>query len=245
MPKLSIAQGTTSKLLNFLVYDTSSVTIAGLAGLVFNTSSLTARYYREGASVSTLVTLATMTVGTWSTSGFVAVDGVNMPGLYQFGVPNAALATGAKSVYLMLSGAANMAPVTFEIELTSTDNQDSVRGGMTALPNAAAAANGGLPTVDATNSVKIQSPIKKNTALAGFPFQMVDATGNPVTGLTVTSEVSIDAAGFVSTANTATEIAHGWYRINLATTDMNGTVIKLRFSAGGAADTDMTLFTQP
>ena len=56
----------------------------------------------------------------------------------------AAIAASAKSVVIMLKGATNMAPVLLEIELTAWDNQDSVRGGLTALPNAAAAASGGL-----------------------------------------------------------------------------------------------------
>jgi hypothetical protein len=38
-----------------------------------------------------------------------------------------------------------------EVELTAVDNQDSVRGGMTALPNAAAAASGGL-LINGTNT---------------------------------------------------------------------------------------------
>lgn len=39
----------------------------------------------------------------------------------------------------------------------SYDPTDAVRLGLTALPNAAAAANGGLATVDASNAVKVQS----------------------------------------------------------------------------------------
>jgi hypothetical protein len=245
MAKLSLLAGTTSKLIQFAVDDSSSTTGAGLTGLVYNTSSLTAYYYREGAGSSTAITLATMTLGTWATGGFIVVDGTHMPGLYQLGIPNAAIAAGAKSCVVMLTGATNMAPVRLEIELTALDNQDSVRAGLTALPNAAAAASGGLVTGDSTNSVKIQAPIKRNAALSNFPFQMIDSAGALLTGLTVASAVSIDGGSFAATVNSVTELANGWYALNLVAADMNGTIIKLRFSAASAADTDLTLFTLP
>lgn len=146
MAKLSILAGTTSKLLDLFAQDSSVATGAGLTGLVFNTASLTAYYYREGAASAVAITLATMTLGTWATGGFIVVDATNLPGVYQLGIPNAALAAGAKSVLIMLKGAANLAPIVLEIELTAVDNQDAVRGGMTSLPNAAAEAAGGLYT---------------------------------------------------------------------------------------------------
>lgn len=146
MAKLSILAGTTSKMVDIFVQDSSSTTGAGLTGLVFNTGSLTAYYYREGAGSATAISLVTATLGTWTSSGFIVVDGTNMPGLYQVGLPNAAIAAGAKSVVVYLKGAANMAPCLLEIELTAVDNQDAVRGGMTSLPNANAEAAGGLYT---------------------------------------------------------------------------------------------------
>ncbi len=42
-------------------------------------------------------------------------------------------------------------------QVVAFDPTDSVRLGLTAMPNAAAAATGGLPTVDASNAVKVQS----------------------------------------------------------------------------------------
>lgn len=121
--KLSIVAGTTSKLVQVFVQDTSSATGDGLTGLAYNTASLSGYYYREGAASAASITLATMTLGTWTSGGFVVVDGTNMPGVYQLALPNAAIAAGAKSVVVMLKGAANMAPCVLEIELTATDNQ--------------------------------------------------------------------------------------------------------------------------
>lgn len=148
--KLQIKKGTTSKLITVFIQDSSSTTGAGLTGLVYNSAGLTAYYYREGAGTgATAITLATMTLGTWATGGFIVVDATNMPGVYEIGLPDAVLASGADSVSVMLKGATNMAPLTLEIQLTDIDLHDSVRGGMTALPNAAADAAGGLPISDA------------------------------------------------------------------------------------------------
>jgi hypothetical protein len=83
------------------------------------------------------------------------VDATNMPGVYSLHPPNAAL-TGAKSVVIFCDGATNMAPLVLEIQLTETDWDDNVRMGITALPNVAAGAAGGLPDdTDANGAVRI------------------------------------------------------------------------------------------
>lgn len=157
MAKISILAGTTSKLIDVFIQDNSVTTGAGLTGLTNGSSGLTWYYYREGAAASVQVTsIASMTLGTWTSKGFIVIDGTNMPGCYQLGVPDAALAGGAKSVLMVLQGATNMAELVLEIELTAVDNQDSVRGGMTALPNAAAGATNGLPlSVDSSGRVDV------------------------------------------------------------------------------------------
>jgi len=125
--KLALVKGTTSKLVTVFVQDSSKTDGSGLTGLVFNTASLVAYYYREGAASAVKIdsggatALVTMTLGTWVSCGFVVVDGTNCPGTYSLGLPNAALAAGADSVFVTLHGAANMAPVTLEIALTDTD----------------------------------------------------------------------------------------------------------------------------
>ena len=115
--KLQIKKGTTSKLLDIFIQDSSLTTGAGLTGLTYSSSGLTAYYYREGAASAVAITLATMTLGTWATGGFVVIDGTNMPGCYQLSIPDAALLTGANSVVILLKGATNMAPLVLEIEL--------------------------------------------------------------------------------------------------------------------------------
>jgi len=109
----------TSQLIEFPVYDSSSSTGALLASLTFETANLVAYYSRWGVTGGAVsMTLATMTKGTWATRGFVAVDGTNQIGRYQFGIPNAAIAaaTGVTGVTITIQGAANMVPVTLEIQ---------------------------------------------------------------------------------------------------------------------------------
>jgi hypothetical protein len=90
------------------------------------------------------------------------------------------------------------------------------------------------------------SNIKKNQALTGFEFLMTNSTShNPQTGLTVTSTVSHDGGSFGSTTNSVTEIANGWYTLNLSASDMNGNNVALRFTASGADDRDILIVTQP
>lgn len=127
------------------------------------------------------------------------------------------------------------------------DLGDTVRMGLTALPNAAAGANGGLPTGDANNSVKVQSGIKRNQAIANFQFLMTDSTNhNPATGKTVTMTRAIDAGSQAAgTIGSVTEVGNGIYRVDLAAGDLNGAVVTLRATATGCDDLFITLITEP
>lgn len=147
MAKLSLKQGTTSKSVLVFIQNSGSTTGAGLTGLVFNSASLIAYYCQPGVTGSTVISLATLASATaaYSSGGFKEIDATNMPGTYRLDIPNAAL-TGAADVVIMLSGAASMAPLPLEIELTGWDNQDAVHGGMSALPNTAVTTNASLLT---------------------------------------------------------------------------------------------------
>jgi hypothetical protein len=91
----------------------------------------------------------------------------------------------------------------------------------------------------------ITGGIKKNTALNNFAFVMIDSADNvtPKTGLTVTAQRSIDGGAFAACANSVTEIGNGAYRINLATTDVNGDTVLFRFTATGALATVFSVVT--
>lgn len=144
MAKLKIARSTTSKLVKIFLQDSSSSTGLGLTGLTNATAGLTCYYIREGDGAAVAIALVAGTLGTWSSGGFIQVDATNMPGVYELGLPNAVLSSGA-STLVMLRGATNLVPTLLEVELDAVNYQDAVRFGLTALPNAAANAAGGLP----------------------------------------------------------------------------------------------------
>lgn len=133
MSRRKIKAGSVSTTIPIFIQDTSSAIGAGLASLVYNTSGLAARYRREGASAWTTITLATATLGTFTSGGFITSGGVS--GKYEVGIPDAALAAGAKWVEIEYYGATNMLPVLLEIELDAVDYQDANTFGLTGFNN--------------------------------------------------------------------------------------------------------------
>ena len=184
---------------------------SGLTGLVYNTSGLTCYYWRgdAGNTGGTAVSLATATLGTFTSGGFVEKDSTNLPGEYEFGIPNAALASGAQWVVIGFFG-----------------NTIGLVNRIIAIQLVA------------------QPVFAKDVAIANFPFVMYDSSGAPTTGLTVTGHVSINGGAFSALGASVSEIANGWYSVNIAAGEMNGATIALRFSASGAVDTDVTIITQ-
>lgn len=255
MAKASRLAGATSNIFLIFIQDSSSTVGAGKTGLLF--SGITGYYKRSNGTAAVQITMATITtLGTFATGGLKEVDATNMPGIYEVHIPDTAFATGAKNVVVMYKGGTNMAPVVLEIELTGVDNQDGVHYGLTALPNAAAAASGGLLTFGSstgqinptTGKVDIAGDIRvrKNTALANFTFRMTDSSDHvsPKTGLTVAGAVTIDGAAFAALTNSVAEIANGWYKVSLAAADVNGDTIGFKFTATGADQLDVTIVTQ-
>lgn len=121
--KLLVPKGATSYLAEIFIQDSSKTDGSGLTGLVFNTSGLTCYRGRgdDGNAGGTAITLATATLGTWATGGFKEKDATHMPGIYEIGITNASLASGSNYCVLYFQGAANMAPVVLEIQLTGAD----------------------------------------------------------------------------------------------------------------------------
>lgn len=198
MAKYSLVGGTTSKIAQLFIQDSSSTTGAGLAGLTNNSSGLKCHYIRDKDSASVAVAITSAAIGTFTSGGFIEVESSAMPGVYQFGVPNAAVSANATSVIFYMFGATNMAPLPFELEITKTDNQDAVRGGMTALPNAAAQAANGLPTAG-TGAFQISTSAGMVLVQRGSAAGQIDATSGIVnSNLTQTLGVTItSSAGYV------------------------------------------------
>jgi hypothetical protein len=135
--------------------------------------------------------------GAYSSGGFVAVDGTNMPGLYRFDIPNAVFATaGTDKAVVMLKGATNMAPVLLEYQIVAFNPDDAVRLGLTAIPNVAQGTTGSLPTGNATGQVTVvTNNDKTGYALSGT--QTFNVTGN-ITGNLSGSVGSIGTGGITS-----------------------------------------------
>ncbi len=91
-----------------------------------------------------------------------------------------------------------------------------------------------------------QLVVKKNQALAAFPFPMVDIVNNdPAEGLTVTVMRRLDNGAFVACANAAYEVSDGLYAIDLDAADLNGDVVAFKFSAPGAVTHFASVLTSP
>jgi len=122
--KLKLKAGTTSKKIRVFIQDSTSLTGGGLTGLVYNSASLTCYYFRDGDTSATSVSLVTATLGTFTSGGFKEVDATNMPGVYELGVPNAAISVAGTS-QMVLKGATNMVPLPIEFELDAVDYSSS------------------------------------------------------------------------------------------------------------------------
>jgi hypothetical protein len=152
--KLTKKAGATSEIWQIFIQDTSKFDGSGLTGLTNASGSLTAYYHRDTDTTATVINLVSMTVGTFTSSGFAAVDGTNLPGVYQFCPPNAALASGAKSCVFMLKGATNMAPVVIEVQLMAVD-PDSATAFMTGVNSVAPPTNWNLHAIDSNGRVDV------------------------------------------------------------------------------------------
>lgn len=182
-----IKAGSTSNIVSFKVYDSSSTTGAGLPSLVYNTAGLVAYYALNGSSSATAITLATATAGTYASGGFVVQDATNMTSVYQLGIPNAAVASAGRLV-IELRGAANMVPVTLEVDVVTNLTSDVV----TALPtnfSATKISTGGYVGVDLAT---INTP----TTGALLPFGILDI-GTMQAGSTSTTAVLRAAVSYV------------------------------------------------
>ena len=97
----------------------------------------------------TITTIGTYQAPSANKVRFKEVDATNFPGLYEIHAADAAYdATGSRrSVGWIAFGAAGMAPVPWERQLTGSDINDGVRAGLSALPTPAPGRTGGLPIV--------------------------------------------------------------------------------------------------
>ena len=110
--------GATSQMMEVALRSSSSGQL--LTGVVYG--SITVKYIREGSNTQITVSAVTMTQGTFASGGWVETG---IAGVYQFGIPDAAIAAGAKAVTLVFS-ASGAIDVVRRIVLVAEDLRDAL-----------------------------------------------------------------------------------------------------------------------
>lgn len=170
--KISRRQGAVSQILQVFVQAASSTTGAGLQSLSSASAGLTLYYHQDTDSTTGIVvTLTSMTVGTFKSGGFAEINTTNLPGFYQVCLPNGAYAVTAASVIASLRGATNMADLPIEIDLDTQVDTYYWNGSPVATPNTA-----GVPGIDV---IRV-SGATVSTSLAQFGVNMVSPTTTQV-----------------------------------------------------------------
>ena len=135
---MKFTKGVTGLIIPVVIMDSSSTTGAWLAGLD-ETSGIIGGYLpMGGAGVALAVDEAVAIPGTYeapTTAAHIRIGTpANMrPGTFELHVHNDLAATGADAVTITLGGAANMADIAILVQLTTTDPNDGVRGGMSEI----------------------------------------------------------------------------------------------------------------
>ena len=236
--KYAFPKGSTSVIVPVFIQDSSSTTGAGL-GSLDQTSSIVGGYLRPGSTgVALAVDENVTTEGTYQAPSAAGKVRIGTPanmrtGTYELHLHNDLLASGADAVFITLGGASNMADLVIEIQLTDVNLNDGVRGGMTALPNAAADANNGLVTGDGSvtftagvgNRPSVDAAaISGDTAAADSLETMLDGTGG--------NTLSLGQLNIVASGNDDAIVAQG---------AGTGAGIKAQGGSGGAGAHGMRL----
>lgn len=215
---MRIASGVTDQVIYFVAVDSTDLKTRE-TGL----SSFTVYRSRNGGS-ATAFTTPTVT----------EVSAANMPGVYKLLLDeDMTIDSGDEEQEMIFHiTQASMAPVTRVITIF----RPKITAGETL--NVASGVGDAVLTADIR--------VKKNTALAAFPFRMTDSADHisPKTGLTVTCQISKDGGAFAGATNSVTEISNGWYKISFTAGDLNADTIALKFTATGADQLDATIITQ-
>jgi hypothetical protein len=242
--QLNVKKGSTDRSVYLYIIDATDGTPE--QGVNYATSGLALWYRRVGAAAQAItpVELAALTTA-HSDGGIIHID----DGLYRVDVPDAAFATGVSEV--VVGGACTeMIVMPCVVQLVDYDAEDGVRLGLTALPNAAADAAGGLPISDAgaldldASLARVDSPFAKNVGKTiRFPMHASTSPYALATGLTVTAVRSIDGAAFAAgTLSAVAEVGSGLYEVEFANADMNGDCIALLATATGARPTLLAVY---
>jgi hypothetical protein len=161
-----IKRGATSNILRVFLQDSTSTTGAGKTALTSTSTGLiistiadneaTATTYTAAATnVETVTTLGTFAAPTASKCRFREVDATNFPGVYEIHIADARYAVASSTQLLVSVQCTGVAPVIAEVQLIAVDLMDTVRFGLTAIPNVAQGTTGAISTGNATGQVTV------------------------------------------------------------------------------------------
>lgn len=94
--------------------------------------------------------------------------------------------------------------------------------------------------VNVVSAVDAYVPVKKNVAVPKFQFYMELTTGGAATGKTVTVQVAKDGGAFNTVSDTVTEMANGWYEVDLSATEMNADTVSFKATATDCVQRNIT-----
>jgi hypothetical protein len=195
--KLQRVIGTTSQILNVFVQDATVSTGAGLANI---TNPNYSWFHNNQAAVSTGVASTAGAMGIFSTSAWVQVSSSNALGWYQFGAPDGLWSTG-DAVALHIYGAASMAPLPIEVELTRTNDQQFASSTVfLAYTSSSPATISGTSNV---NVIQIQgsNAVTSSAGVLNVSTQTIDKTGYSIVGTTFANIVQIYSQAAVTSAS--------------------------------------------
>lgn len=185
-----IQKGSTDRSVTIRIVDSTDGTPE--TSVEHNTTGIDLWYRREGAAVSSITEAALAALTTAHTDG--GIEHISH-GYYRLDIPDAAFATGANHVDIG-GTVTGMVVIGGRVRLVDYDPEDSVRMGMTALPNAAADAAGGLPISDAGGldlDGRLDADVSSRLASASAPTNFGDLSITATTGRVDVGAVSGDA----------------------------------------------------
>lgn len=149
-------------------------------GLAYNTSGMACSYHREASgATATAITMASSTLGTYTSGAFKEISSSLSPGNYEFCPPDAAFASGMsgpKTVVFTCYGVTDMATIVLRVQVAAPTNTTAWNGSSVATPT-----NSGYPLVDihsgtGTNQLQVVSGMV-GIAPAGIPYNAYAARG--------------------------------------------------------------------
>lgn len=233
-----LRRGATSNILRVFLQDSASTTGAGKTALTSASSGLiistiadleaTATTYTSAATnVETITTLGTFAAPTAGKCRFREVDATNFPGVYEIHIADARFNVANATQLLISIQCTGVAPVYVEYQFVAVDLMDTVRFGLTALPNTAVTTNGSLITAG-TGTAQLSTT--SGVALANTTqWNGVTVTGMPMP--TYTQPTGFLAATFPTTVASTTNITGG--TITTVSGNVNGSVGSVTGNVGG------------